>query len=278
MRVLAISLGALLVIGSILTTLRLWGLSLPIVEYQSEFFTEAKPWFALEISTKNEIEQVLQKKSDTILFFNLRMSADHILYVQAPEIFEIAIAQKKFKNEDYKGPKPYDYPFSFLQKEFPGIFSFEEVLQKYPAQRLILNLVDNARDIHTVTVDLLKKYNLGKNLVIHSPVEVVLKSIKNLEPLWLYGTSQAEATRLLSLNSLGVLPAATMRSDVFLIPLKIKDRQVFSESLNEELVRRKKKIMLGPLISWDEFESARKFKVDGFIFRNLVDFEAALGK
>ena len=69
-----------------------------------------------------------------------------------------------------------------------------------------------------------------------------------------------------------------MRSDVFLVPLKIKDRQVFSESLNEELVRRKKKIMLGPLISWEEFENARKFKVDGFIFRNLVDFEAALEK
>ncbi len=278
MRVLAISLGTLFVIGSILTMIRLWGLSLPIAEYQSEFFTETKPWLALEISTKNEIDQALQKKSDAILFFNLRMSADHILYVQAPEIFEIAIAQKKFKSEDYKGPKPYDYPFSFLQKEFPGIFSFEEVLQKYPAPRLILNLVDNARDIHTVTVGLLKKYNLGKNLVIHSPVEVVLKSIKNLEPLWLYGTSQAETTRLLSLNSLGVLPAATMRSDVFLVPLKIKARQVFSESLNEELVRRKKKIMLGPLISWDEFESARKFKVDGFIFRNLVDFEAALEK
>lgn len=278
MRLLAISLGSLFVVGSILLIIRFWGLSLPINEYQSEFFLEAQPWLAVDIATEGELARALQKKSDVILFFNLRVSGDHVLYVQAPEIFERALANMQFKKEDYKGPKPSNYEYSFLKKEFPGVFSLEEVLQKYPQQRMILNILDNARDVHTSTVDVLRKYKLGNRIVIHSQVDVVLKAIKELEPLWLYGTSQAELTRLLSLDSLAVLPAASMRSDVFIAPLKIMNRDVFTASLNEELLRRKKKVMLGPLLSAEEFEHAQKFKPNGYIFQKVSDFETAIEK
>lgn len=278
MRLLAISIGSLLVVGSILMILRLWGLSLPVNDYQSEFFHTTEPWLGFNVTTEAELTQALEKKQDVVLFFNLRVSADHVLYVQAPEIFESALAHTQFKKEDYKGPKPSNYEFSFLKKEFPGIFSIEDVFQKYPQQRLILNLMDNARDIHTDAVNLIRKYKLGNKIIIHSQVDVILKSIKELEPLWLYGTSQAEVTRLLSLDSLGVLPAASMRSDVFIVPLKIMNRPVFTESLNQELLRRKKKIMLGPLLSLEEFESAQKFKVNGYIFQKFSDFENAVEK
>lgn len=276
MRVLGISLGSLLVVGAVLLTLRLWGLSLPISEYQSDFFIPARPWLALEISTKSDISSLIEKKPDAILFLDLRISSDHVLFIQAPDIFENAVLHKQFQKEDYRGPKPYNYEFSFLKKEFPGVFSLEEVLQEFPQQRMILNLIDNAKDIHTLTVDLLRKYKLATNIVIHSSTDVILKSIKALEPRWLYGTSQAEVTRLLSLDSLGVLPAASIRSDVFIVPLKIMNRQVFNESLNQELLRRKKKIILGPLASKEDLAQAKKFALDGYIFQNFSDFEAAL--
>ncbi len=278
MRVLAISIASIFVVISILFTLRVWGLSFPISEFQSDFFKAETPWLAFEITTENEVEQVLKRKSDAIFFLDLRLSADQILFIQAPQIFEQSLQQEKFKKEDYKGRYVANYNYDFLEKEFPGIFPLEAVLQKFPQQRMIFNLIDNAENIHKITVELLKKYKLGKNIVIHSPVEIVLKSIKDLEPLWTFGTSQAEITRLLSLNSLWVLPAASMRSDVYISPLKIMNRDVFSEELNTELLRRKKKIMLGPLLSKEEFDRAKKFNPHGYIFRNLSDFESAIEK
>lgn len=276
LRVLGISLASVFAAFAILVTLRFWGLSLPINEFQSDFFSEKKPWLAFEITTSNEIESVLKKSSGAILFLDLRLSADQILFIQAPQIFEQSLQQKKFKPEDYKGRYVSDYTYDFLKKEFPGIFPLEEVFQKYPEQKMILNLIDNSTDIHKVCVNLLKKYQLGKKIVIHSPIEVVLKSIKELEPLWTFGTSQAEITRVLSLNSIQLLPAASMRSDVYITPLRIMNRSVFNTDLNQELLRRKKKIMFGPLQSFAEYEEAKKFTVDGYILKNLSDFEAAL--
>lgn len=240
------------------------------------FFTPARPWLALEISTKSDISSALEKKQDAILFLDLRVSSDHTLFIQAPDIFENALLHKQFKKEDYRGPKPYDYEFSFIKRELPGTFPLEDVFQEFPQQRMILNLIDNARDIHTLTVGLLRKYKLGPNIVIQSSTDIILKSIKELEPRWLYGTSQAEVTRLLSLDSLGVLPAASIRSDVFIVPLKIMNRQAFNESLNQELLRRKKKIILGPLASKEDLAQVKKFTLDGYIFQNFSDFEAAL--
>ncbi len=278
MRVLFISVASIFTVGAILLTIRFWGLSMPVHEFQSEFFTEKKPWLALDVSAENEIPKILKKKPDAILYFNLRLTADQILFVQAPEVFEKSLSEKKFGPENYRGPKPYNYHFEFLKKEFPGIFALEEILKTYPEQRLILNLIDNAQNIHKITVELLRKYNFGKKIIIQSPVDIVLKSIKELEPLWLYGTSQPEVTRLLSLDSLGVLPAASIRSDVFIVPLKIMNRNVFTLGLNEELIRRKKKIMLGPLGSAEEVLQAEKYKVDGYIFRNFSDFEISVEK
>ena len=275
MRVLIISITSIFVVFSILFTLRIWGLGFPVSEFQSDFFNAKPPWMAFEITTESEVEQVLKRSPDAVLFLDLRLSADQILFIQAPQIFEQSLQQEKFKKEDYKGRYVTNYNYDFLKKEFPGIFPLEDILKKYPQQRLILNLIDNAENIHKITVELLKKYNLGKNVVIHSPIDVVLKSIKELEPLWTFGTSQAEITRLLSLNSLWVLPAASMRSDVYISPLKIMNREVYNEEINSEFLRRKKKIMLGPLLSMDEFEQAKKFNPHGYIFRNLSDFESA---
>ena len=271
MRVLWISLGSLFVVFCIVFMTRIWGLSLPISEFQSEFFQGEKPWQGLVVLSLSEAEQALSKNPEVILDLPLRLSEDHVLFVQSPQFFEQSLQEMKWDPKDYRGKKPYEYPFAVLQKQFPGLIPVDEFLKKFPQQRFILNIVDSAMDVHKVVVSTLEKNNVGPLVLIQSDTDVILKAIKEMKPLWTFGTSNAETMRLLTFDSIGVVAATSVRSDIYFSVLKLSHRSVFNSSLYEELRRRKKKIMLGPLESAEEIQEAKSFGVDGYVYMSLTD-------
>lgn len=248
---------------------RIWGLSLPISEFQSPFFLQTHPWQGLVVTSLSEAEKALQKNPQTILYLNLRLSEDQVLFVQAPGFFEQTLMEMKWDPKDYRGKKTYEYPFEVLKKQFPGLNPVDDFLKKFPQERFILNIIDSATDVHKVVVQTLEKNQVGPLVLIQSDTDVILKAIKEIKPLWTFGTSHAEIMRLLTFDSIGVVAATSMRSDVYVSPLRIKDRSVFNSLLNEELHRRKKKILLGPLTNEQEAKEAQAYVVDGFIYTSL---------
>jgi hypothetical protein len=105
-------------------------------------------------------------------------------------------------------------------------------------------------------------------VLIQSDTEIVIKSIKEQKPLWLFGTSRSDVMKIVSFDSIGLGPASPFHGDVFISPLKIMNRAAFNEDVLTEIRRRKKLVILGPLLTEQEIVDARSLKPDGYIYDN----------
>lgn len=271
MRVLLISLGAIVVFGMILLTTRLWGLGIAHTGFQHPFFDEAaskaRPIVALKAKSESQIQAGLAEKMDLVLWLDVETTEDQKLVV-----FSRELSEKEMSVEGYRGPKSYAYSFEQLAAHNPEIRLLRDVVAAYPTQRFILNILDNVDNVHLWTTEALKGLSPEKRILLQSNYNVVMESIKKLEPFWLYGCSQADLMRFLAFEGMWVLPAAPFKGDVYIAPFKLLNRPAFHDVTIEEVHRRFKKVFLGPVVNKAQFDDATRLKVDGLIVENLRDY------
>lgn len=237
MKVIFISAGAVLLLFILLTITRLWGLGQHYPEFQHPFFSVAeKPLVILKAKNLNDIEAALKTEPSLALWLDIETTID---------------AKLLFANTELK-----------------------DVIAKYPKQRFVLNILGNVENVHNSLVKSLKDFSKEKLFLIQSNYNVVMSSVKNLEPFWLYGCSQADLMRFLTYDSMWILPAAPFKGDVFIAPLKILGRSAFNEEILKEVHRRNKKVILGPISNKSEYDDASRLKADGQLIENLSDFLA----
>lgn len=267
MRVLFISLVAVGVLFIVLTITRLWGLGQQYPEFQHPFFEGPTPLTILKVEKESEIEEALRQKPDFAFWLDVETSNDHKVIV-----FNRDLDDKEVSLEAYRGPKPLAYPFEQLKAIQPELRELKEIMAKYPQQKFVLNILDNVENVHKELVANLKDFSPEKRVLLQSNYNVIMTSVKELQPFWLFGCSQADIMRFLTFDSMWILPATPFKGDVYIAPFVLLGRPAFHDKTLEEVRRRNKKIILGPALAKKEYDDALRLKADGVVVEKLDEF------
>lgn len=268
MRVLFISVVSVVVLFIVLLTSRLWGLGQQYPEFEHPFFENGTPpAIIIKVKSETEMAEALKAKPDAMIWLDVQTTQDRKLIV-----FSLDLNPQQMSIEAYRGPKSLAYPFQQLKNMRPEIQELREIAAKYPQQKFVLNILDNVEGVHTGLAETLKSLSPEKRILLQSNYNVIMTSLKELEPFWLYGCSQADLMRFLTFESMWILPATPFKGDVYIAPFVLLGRPAFHETTLEEVRRRKKKIVLGPALDKKEFDDAVRLKVDAVIIENLSDY------
>lgn len=267
MRVLLISFGSVFVLGVLVLTARLWGLGVGYTKFDHPFFKAGESIVVLKIKSNDQLSAALKTKPDLVFWLDVQATEDGKMIVFAKDLSE-----KDMSVEAYRGPKPYAYTYQKLVAQNPQIKLLHDVMAEHPAQRFVLNILDNVDNVHLWVTETLKGLNADKRIILQSNYNVVMESIKKLEPFWLYGCSQADLMRFLTFEGMWLLPTTPFKGDVFIAPFKLLGRPAFRPAAIEEVHRRYKKVLLGPVLNKAQFDDAVRLRVDGLIVENLDDY------
>lgn len=237
MRLLLTTIATFILLAMVILTARFWGLSQWPATFDHPWFAFKTPWV---VTTLNHIDN---SRPNVILWINVLRSTDRKLFALRDRI---DASQTKFTSDQLmaKGER------------------LDAVLARYANRNLVLNILSNEEDIDVQVSELVGKTGEGR-ILLQSDFEVILRSVKKLQPLWLFGTSQADRVRFATFESLWLLPAIPFKGDVYIGPFQQKGIPIFNEEIAEELKRRGKKVILGPLESKEQYEQALRLGVDG---------------
>jgi hypothetical protein len=278
MRVLLISIATFIVIGVLILMTRIWGMGQTFAEFPHEYFAGPAPLIVVRADSLDAVKAILAKKSDAAIWIDVRVSNDKVAFVLSPSRDEeFMVNRLKMQKENpqtriYTGGRLSEYSWEQINEFYKTTPALKEYYEQFPQTRFVLNLVDNAMDVHVTVTDAIATLNPDKRTIIQSEANVVIDSVKALKPAWLYGTSVPDLVRMLTFDSLYVLPAIQFKGDVFIAPFKISKRDAFNADIITEMRRRHKRIILGPLKTADEYAKAQTYSPDGYIFESLDQF------
>ena len=249
MRILIVAAGTLIVCFLALMTTKFWGRSQVYPVYSHPFLTEPdnSPAVIFIKPKPSDINMALATEN-LYLYLDVAMTEDHIL-VFPLEKFEKGV--RNYKLEELKGKA----------------ISVEEMSKHFgPNRKIIFNLLENTRAQHQVFIENMKKINLdkGESFLVMSEYEAPIKALKELAPAYIYGTTKPEILKIVAMQSMHILEAATIRADILVHPLKLRGQDFYNEVLITELTKRHKKIIIGP-VTPAELSKAEALKPFGII-------------
>jgi len=252
MRIISVTVAALVASLIIFMTVKFWGQSQSYIDYTNNFYKSDKIPVVFEQASidKNKFEE--QLKANLNLYLNVAITLDQklVLVKTSPYL------KKEIRNKT----------LDELNSEVIYLYNYKNELQN---KKLIFNITENAIAGHEIFISEIKKLSLDKseNILIMSPYDVMTKSIKEIAPTFVYGTSQSEILRIKAMESLFLIEAATYRADVIVYPLMHFKKKFFTEALQKELHKRFTRIIIGP-ISQNDFSQAMELMPFGIIKSN----------
>ena len=223
-------------------TVKFWGRSQHFMAYEHPIFTAAK----------NSTEPVLFIKPSPAQLQNALNTKDNLYLNVASTVDQKVVLPIKAWSSKMK---PIRY--SLYNDIKDDVILLFDVKDKLTGRLLIFNLVENAQAGHVIFFDEIKKmrWERGESLIVTSPYEAMGKSLKDIAPALLFGTTQPEILRLVAMNSMLLIEAVSLRADIVIHPLMIKNQKFYDESLLAELQRRHRKIIVGPIAEGDLIEA-----------------------
>jgi hypothetical protein len=284
MRLFLISIGTLAIALLIGLVLRLWGLSLPYKKFEHPFLSSAtittqkpvmipvfsKSNFELDTDKTGEIPlyKLLRNKTDVtpkITWINLYITADKQIITDYDFDTE-AFSKWGRENKKSKGKFIHSYTLAELKEFNPKILLASDALLSFYDFQFVFNILSNDLDVHKEIVSFIENNKLGDRVLITSPIDIVIKAIKEQKPMWIYGTSISEASRLKSFSTLHMEPAISIRGDVFVAPIYYMKRVLLDEKIVTEMRRRKRHVFIGPVTSEEEKSKAHELSPDAIVF------------
>lgn len=267
MRIILLSIFTVFILFIGLLITRLWGQGQQYADFQHPYFEGTRPVIILKAKSVQEIDEAIAAKPDIAIWLNVETTFDKKVIVFGKEFL-----QTEMPFESYRGPRPMAYESQLIKRIRPEIRELKDIVAKYPKQRFILNILDNIEHVQEWVTAATKNVGGEKRFILQSDYNVVINSIKDLEPFWLYGSSQADLMRFMAFESMWILPAVQFKGDVYVSPFKLMKRPAFSDDIIAEVRRRKKKIVLGPATTKAEFDDASRLIADGIVIENLSNF------
>lgn len=271
-------------VGILLLTTRIWGEGQSFPVFQHSFFEGTAPLIITKVANLEEAKAAAKLRPDVILWIDVRFSREKTPFVLPPtrdaEFLNLK-RQEQEKNPSTPimiGGRVAEYPWDSIKEFYKDTATLNDFYIQFPTNRFILNVVDNVSEAHAVLVETLKPLKPNQRTLIQSEALIIMTTVKELKPEWVYGTSTPDLMRLMTFESLWILPSTQFKGDVFIAPFKIQKRPAFSEDIITEMRRRQKRIFLGPIDSEEQFAKASRLKADGLITENLPELLRFLGQ
>ena len=237
MRLILLTLGTFAILGILILTIRLWGLGRTSERFDHPWQQLKTPWIVVPLSLESKAP------SDAILWIDVLRSKEQNLYSLNEEL---DLSRLTWTDEE-------------LAKHATEL---KVILEKYKNRNLVLNIRSNVENIDLQISDLIGKTGEGR-VLIQSDYDLVLQSIKKLQPLWLYGATTADKVRFRTFESIWVETATPFKGDVYIGPFQQKHVPLLTETIFQEIKRRGKKVIIGPLQSKEEIDLALRLGADG---------------
>lgn len=252
MRIILISLGSLFVSLFIFLTIKFWGKSLTYSDY-------SHPIYASESQNLQQPLIFIKPKTENILN-TIQAQTNLFLDVYSTEDGRLVIPKRVWSAKE----KPIRY--SKLQEINDQVILVSDLKDILASKKIIFNIVENAQAGHIIFVEEIKKAGLekGQNFIVTSPYEAMAKSLKDIAPTYLYGSTQPEILKLLAMKSMHLIEAVNLRADLIIHPLTIRNQKFFDEELIQEMAHRHKRVIIGPIDSSQQTE-AESLKPFGII-------------
>lgn len=232
--------GTLLLTAMIIKTIHFWGLGQTYRAFENDFFKGETPYKFVPW----EQAAFLQKDANLILWIDVFRADDQTL-IARPWVDR----QKKIKELE-----------KVANQTRPPILS---LLKQFPKSRFVLNVVENAENIHQQLIAVIDSEKADKRVLIQSDFPAVLTSIREEKPMLVFGSSARDLVKMKMMESMWILSAAPFKGDALILPLKAKRYETISAELALEMKRRQKKVILGPLENKQQIEAALQFGADG---------------
>jgi len=275
MRFIFVTLGTVFLILTLITMARIWGLGQKYSPYEHAFFNGSAPLVIVKADTIPAIEEALKIKPDAIIWLDVRLSRDKAVFVlPAKEDNRFLKNREEMQKANpqapiFTGGKLSEYTWEQINEFYKTTPALKEIYEKFKDTRFVLNVIDNVSEVHTTVVAAVEGLNPDARTFLQSDALIIITSIKELKPMWVYGTSYPDIMRLLSFDSLYILPSTQFKGDVFVAPFKVLKRPAFNDDIIAEMRRREKKVFLGPIENEEEYNKAKSLNADAFITTNL---------
>lgn len=259
MQVFKVTVAVLVLFLAAWVGLRFFGLSQNYQAYDHPLMVRSKPWIiawggeqeAGPSHTRVALRSAVEER-DVILGVNILMNREkHFFALPSGSVTIAELSDEEVKKIDLgQGQSP---------------MSLEEILQEFGQNPLLLWVSDNAENIDLRLNPILSQFKHRNQLLVQSEFDNVVKSLKTLIPDLLYGTGVGQRIRLLMLSSLGLEPVAPIDGDFVITPIKERSIPSLSIEMKDEVTRRQKLFIIGPLNKVSENDQALSFGATGYL-------------
>lgn len=238
MRILGLSAVCLFILGMILSSAHFWGLSQKPKTFEHAWFQLERPWRIAPLA-------LLEKtRPRDFIWIDVIRSREQNLYAATSPL---DLTKKNWSDQE-------------LQRlGFPPL---KEALARVSERPLVLNLLSNVEGLDLQLSDLIGASGKDR-ILVQSEFDNLMRALKKLQPLWLYGSSQAERVRFRTFESLWILTATPFLGDVYVGPLKQMKVELLTENVAAEIKRRGQHLIVGPVKTKDEWDQALRLGADG---------------
>lgn len=239
MRILITTIAVLFVAFISFWIIKFWERSQVYIEYKHPLFEKVQASIEFIEPRLEQIKETIEKSSangeNSVqgLYLNVTITADQKLVIPT----QVWSAQDKaIRYSQYEE----------IKSKVLLVSDYKEILK---TKKIIFNIIDNAQAVHEIFLFNMKEigFEHGNNYIVTSQYEAPIKSLKDIAPALIFGSTQPEILKIVAMDSMHLIEAATIRADVIIHPIFIKNQLFFTPELISEFQRRHKKIVVGPL-------------------------------
>ncbi len=229
------------VLAMVYFSILFWGLGRPMSSFNNEFLDKPSPWVFVPWDVT--LDQSPNGNPTVIEWLDVVRDNEGLVKLVPSRLRDLGDLELSKSTDLKKTLRDY-----FLESK---------------ARCVVVNIISNVTDIDTqVSTEIPRDWN-GRVLV-QSEYEPILTQLHVQRPLFAFGTSAADRLRWLTYQSLRLLPAVNFTRDVYITPLKLSGQNAVTPAIVDEVHRRKKKIVIGPLRDQKQIDEAKSFSPDGY--------------
>jgi hypothetical protein len=262
MKLLGISLATLMVVTLIWSMLFVFSSQQSYEAYDHPLLNRLNTQvMALEPETFETATEFIQMEPQGGLIVKLHMSKDGHFFTASRNTLNSVFENLQKSSQQFLGPKTFLYTYDYLKSQSEDLIPLEAWLQLKPSF-WVLDILTNTMEVDKFLIEHLKNKQIDEEIIVRSDTDIIVTSLKENKPQWLFGSSQSDMTEMLTMALIRLEGLPRFNRDIYFSPLKYSDRSVLNGAVFTEIRKRKKKVAIGPVHTDLEREQALVYQPD----------------